>query len=175
MAPSLSALLVDDVSRVEVLKGSQSALYGGQAVGGVISITSPRPIEPGLQSRFILEGGSYSTFRGGYALSGLGDRGEFALAVARFQTDGFSAAEEADGNDEDDGYETTRLSGSGRYYLTDQTDLFAAGFWQDESGDFDAAPRPGRRRAQHLQHDLVGSARRRGVRHRRRSDQYPRP
>ena len=62
VTPYSAGLLVDDVSRVEVLKGSQSALYGGQAVGGVISITSPRPTEPGIENRFILEGGSYSTF-----------------------------------------------------------------------------------------------------------------
>lgn len=137
VSPSLSGLLIDDVSRIEVLKGSQSALYGGQAVGGVISITSPRPAELGIENRAILEGGSFSTYRGGYTLSGLGDKGEFALTLARFQTDGFSAAEEADGNSEDDGYTTTRLSATGRYYLTDQTDLFASGFWQDESGDYD--------------------------------------
>jgi vitamin B12 transporter len=40
VSPSLSNLLVDDISRVEVLKGSQSALYGGQAVAGVIDLTS---------------------------------------------------------------------------------------------------------------------------------------
>lgn len=100
-------------SRVEVLKGSQSALYGGQAVGGVVSITSPRATGPGLQNSFLLEGGSFSTFRGAYTLTGMNDKGEFALSVNRFQTDGFSSAEEADGNDEDDGYRTTRLSGSG--------------------------------------------------------------
>lgn len=140
VSPSLSGLLVDDASRIEVLKGSQSALYGGQAVGGVVSITSPRPTGPGLQNSFLLEGGSFSTFRGAYTLTGMNDKGEFALSVNRFQTDGFSAAEEADGNDEEDEYRTTRLSGSGRLHLTPQADLFAAGFWQRQDGDYDAGP-----------------------------------
>ncbi|MBP7003271.1 TonB-dependent siderophore receptor [Amaricoccus sp.] len=137
VAPSLSGLLVDDASRVEVLKGSQSALYGGQAVGGVISVTSPRPTEPGFQNSLLLEGGSYSTFRGAYTLTGMTDKAEFALTGARLQSDGFSAAEELDGNDEDDDYRTTRLSGSGRFHLTGQADLFAAGFWQRQDGNFD--------------------------------------
>ncbi len=137
VSPSLSGLLVDDIGRIEVLKGSQSALYGGQAVGGVISVTSPRATGPGIENRFILEGGSFSTFRGAYSLAGMTDKGEFALSLARFQTDGFSAAEEADGNREDDGYETTRLSATGRLYLSDQTDVFGAAFLQDEDGDYD--------------------------------------
>jgi vitamin B12 transporter len=137
VTPYLQGLLVDDVSRMEVLRGSQSALYGGQAVAGVIDITSPRPAEPGIENRLILEGGSYSTFRGSYSLSGLSDRGDFALTVARLSTDGFSAAEEADGNTEDDGYDTTRISGSGTFYATDQVSLFGAAFWQKEDGDFD--------------------------------------
>lgn len=143
VTPSLSGLLTDDASRVEVLKGSQSALYGGQAVGGVVSITSPRPTEPGLQNSFILEGGSFSTFRGSYALTGLNDKGEFALSANRFQTDGFSAAEEADGNKEKDDNQTTRFSGSGRLHLTPQADIFAAGFWQRQEGNFDNGAGPG--------------------------------
>jgi len=143
VTPSLSSLLIDGIGRVEVLRGSQSALYGGQAVGGVISITAPRPDRDGFASSLALEGGSFSTFRGGYTLTGRTERGEFSLSAARLQTDGFSAAEEADGNREDDGFETTRLSGAARYYLTDQADVFVSGFWQDEDGDFDNGPGPG--------------------------------
>lgn len=139
VTPYLQGLLIDDVSRIEVLKGSQSALYGAQAVAGVIDITSPRPTEPGLENRFTLEGGSFSTFRGAYTLSGLGDRGDFALTVARLQSDGFSAAEELDGNPEADSYETTRVSGSGSLFVSEALTLFGAAFYQDESGDFDGA------------------------------------
>lgn len=143
VAPQLSGLLVNDASRVEVLKGSQSALYGGQAVGGVISITSPRATEPGIENTFLLEGGSFSTFRGAYTMTGMNDRGEFALSATRFQTDGFSAAEEADGNREDDDYQTTRLSASGTLNLSGQADLFGAAFWQREEGNFDNGAGPG--------------------------------
>ncbi len=137
VTPSLSNLLTDDVSRVEVLQGSQSALYGGQAVAGVIDITSPRPTENGIENSLLLEGGSYSTFRGRYTLAGRVDRGDFALTIANYQSDGFSAAEEGDGNTEKDGYDTTRISATGTFYATDTVSLFGSAFWQTEDGDFD--------------------------------------
>ncbi len=133
----MSGMLLDDVSRIEVLKGSQSAVYGGQAIAGVIDITTPRPTENGLQTTYTLEGGSFDSFRGALSLAGRDDRGDFALSVAHLQTNGFSAAEEADGNTEADGYDTTRLSASGTLYATDLLSIFGSAFTQHESGDFD--------------------------------------
>jgi len=138
VAPSLSGLLVDELARIEVLRGSQSAIYGGQAVGGVIDITTRRATEDGFEARYRLEGGSFATFRGNLGLAGRDERGEFALNLTRFQTDGFSAAEEADGNTEDDGFDTTQLSASGTFYATEVLSLFGSGFWQRSDGDFDA-------------------------------------
>ncbi|MFT3975088.1 MAG: TonB-dependent receptor [Amaricoccus sp.] len=135
--PSLSGLLLDGVGRIEVLRGSQSALYGGQAVGGVIDITSPRATEDGLQSTYLLEGGTYGTARAAYSLAGRNDRGDFGLTVAHLRTDGFSSAEEADGNTEPDGYDGTRVSATGTFQATDSLSLFGSAFTQHESGDFD--------------------------------------
>jgi vitamin B12 transporter len=142
VTPYLQGLLVDDVSRIEVLKGSQSALYGAQAVAGVIDISSTRATEPGLAGRYLLEGGSYGTFRGAATLAGMNDKGDFALTLAHLKTDGFSAAEELDGNDEEDGYDGTRVSGNGTLYVSDTVALFASAFYQDESGDADSAGFP---------------------------------
>ena len=143
VAPSLSGLLVDDMSRIEVLKGSQSALYGGQAVAGVIAITSPRATEDGFEARYLLEGGTYGTARGRVSLAGRDERGDVVFTLAHYETDGFSAAEEDDGNTEDDAYRTTRLSASGTLYATDTVSIFASAFQQVEDGDFDGGPGPG--------------------------------
>lgn len=137
VTPSLSNLLSDDISRVEVVQGSQSALYGGQAVAGVVDITSARPTRDGIESRALLEGGSNSTIRGRYAFTARDDRGDFALTLSTLETDGFSAAEEADGNTEADGYATTRISTSGTFHATDALSLFGSAFWQTEDGDYD--------------------------------------
>ena len=177
VAASLSNLLVDDVSRIEVLKGSQSALYGGQAVGGVIDITSPRAEVDGLANYVLLEGGSYDSFRGSYTATGRNERGEFAMTIARLQTDGFSSAEEADGNPEPDGYETTRVSATGTLYLTDRLSLFGSAFQQAESGGFDGfdpatfAPADA---PNTLRHRQLGPARRPRPRRPRRPAREPR-
>jgi vitamin B12 transporter len=143
VTPSLSNLLVGDIGRIEVLKGSQSALYGGQAVGGVIDIRTVAPEREGVEHRLYFEGGSFDTYRGAYTLTARTDRAEFAATVQGLRTDGFSAAEELDGNDEEDGYETGRASFAGTFHLTDTTALTASGFVQREDGDFDAGPGAG--------------------------------
>lgn len=143
VAGSLSGLLLDDVGRIEVLRGSQSALYGGQAVAGVIDISTPRPDAEGIETRYLAEGGSFDSYRGSVTVAGRAERSDFALTLVRLQTDGFSAAEEADGNPEDDGYETTRVSASGTYYASELLSVFGSAFGQWQSGDSDAFGGPG--------------------------------
>ena len=93
-----ATLIADDVARVEVLRGQQSALYGSDAIGGVINyITLDGREAPGLRTR--LEGGSFGTkevsarFAGAtetvdYALSGgyrYGRRSDFPVRLARYR------------------------------------------------------------------------------------------
>ncbi|MEI8632284.1 TonB-dependent receptor plug domain-containing protein [Vibrio sp. PP-XX7] len=50
-APQLSAILVDQIERIEILSGSAGVLYGNNAVGGVINIiTKQRKIGTGQVS-----------------------------------------------------------------------------------------------------------------------------
>ncbi|WP_353474499.1 TonB-dependent receptor [Salipiger sp. H15] len=130
-------LTTADVSRIEVLKGSQSALYGSEAIGGVINITTNRATEDGLSQSVAAEYGSYNTAKLSYNLSYLGTRGIFATTLSRITTDGFSAADEDDGNKEEDGHEATRLSFSGDYALTDTVTVGGAAFWQKRDSEYD--------------------------------------
>jgi vitamin B12 transporter len=139
VAPALSGLLVGDVGRAEVLRGSQSAVYGGQAVAGVIDITTPAPARDGLTQRVALEGGRYATFLGSYGVALRTDRADASVTLQRFQTEGFSVAE---AGTEPDGYDTTRVSASGGYFLTDDIRIFGSAFWQDEDGEIDGTPPP---------------------------------
>jgi vitamin B12 transporter len=125
------------VSKLELLKGSQSALYGSEAITGVLDITSNRPTEDGVTHEITAEAGSYATYRQGYNVAIRDGGTELAFSINHAISDGFSAADENDGNDERDGYEATRLSFYGAHQLTDTVRIGIAGFLQDTTYDYD--------------------------------------
>ena len=133
-----SNLLLDNVERVEVLRGPQSSVYGSEAIGGVINIVTKRGSGPGsLTSTF--EGGSFGTFRHSTSLSGGTDRYWYSLSGSWFQNDGFSAA--AVGT-ERDGYENGTLSGRLGFQITDDFDLDTTWRYIDSDVDIDGFPPP---------------------------------
>jgi vitamin B12 transporter len=87
-----AGLLNDEASRVEVLRGQQSSLYGSDAIGGVISYTTLSGREaPGYSAR--IEGGTQGTVAGGARGAGVvGDTFDYALSGSYFRTDGFVVA-----------------------------------------------------------------------------------
>ncbi|GAB1364425.1 TonB-dependent receptor [Rhodobacter sp.] len=128
------SFLSADVGRVEVLRGSQSALWGGSAVGGVINISTRAALEEGTHQTAAVEGGSYGTGRLTWGLTHKDDRIETALTVTRFHTDGFSAS--TSGN-EADGADIARLSFSTRYKVSDVLSVGGAFFVQDNQSEYD--------------------------------------
>ncbi len=109
-------LLTYDVGRVEVLRGPQSALYGSDSIGGVISITTRAP-EPGLDARAEAIAGSFGTTQLGATVAGGGDRLSGAVSAVRYDTDGISASAI---QPEKDGYENATLHGRLDAELTPQ-------------------------------------------------------
>ena len=58
-APDLNSIALDDVERIEIVRGSAGVLFGDQAVGGVINIITRKPGAP--RHALKLSAGSYST------------------------------------------------------------------------------------------------------------------
>lgn len=70
------------LGRLEIVRGPQSTLYGGAAIGGVVSMDAARGKGPG-RAEFELEGGSFSTWRGGVTFTaGSGPTGVTAAITA---------------------------------------------------------------------------------------------
>ncbi|WP_404934722.1 TonB-dependent receptor plug domain-containing protein [Nitratireductor sp. L15S-10] len=127
-------LLADNIGRIEVLKGSQSTLYGSDAIAGVVNLTTLGGIPQGIEHSVHVEGGSRKTGFGNYSLTGGFDQGEFGISLSGFTTDGFSMASSGV---EDDGY--TNLTGtfSGRYETSGDLAVFASGLLLNGSTETD--------------------------------------
>lgn len=128
-------LLVGDVSRIELVKGSQSTLYGGDAIAGVINIETKRARKPGFSQSGGAEYGSYKTARAAYTAGYALENGSNVSVTAQgVDSHGFSAAS---GGTENDGYRNLTLSGSGEYVLSPALKVFFAARALDAKLQFD--------------------------------------
>lgn len=122
------------IGRIEVLRGSQSALWGGSAVGGVVNISTPRPVEDGTTQTAQAEAGSYNTRSLSYGLTHKQGALEATLNLSHFKTNGFSAAS---AGTEADGAETNRVSATLRYQVNGTLALGGAVFHQQGNSAYD--------------------------------------
>lgn len=128
-----NALLSDDIERIEVLRGPQSALYGNDAMAGVINIITRRGDGP-LTVRGLVEAGAYDTFRQNLSLSGRSGDIDYSLSGSNYKTDGFSRV---GAGDEKDGSEMRSVRGRLGWRASEalRFDLSAGWDWLDT--DFD--------------------------------------
>ncbi|MFN3478847.1 MAG: TonB-dependent receptor plug domain-containing protein [Thermodesulfovibrionales bacterium] len=139
-----SGINVDDIERVEIVKGPQSTIYGSEAMAGVINIITKKGTgRPHLE--LTIEGGSYGTYKPSLAFSGGDGKVDYRLTASHYYSDGISAAK---GGTERDSYKNSSLSGrfsftpssrfrvelSGRYYY-DKTDLDGFDFIEKKAID----------------------------------------
>ena len=127
-----------DIARIEVLSGPQSSLWGSDAIGGVIAFTT-REIS-GLRAE--AEAGSFDTVRGRLSAGVGNDSWSLGGYVSRFDSDGISAADEADGNTEADGLGATTAGVKGRYAFAPAVQMDGALRWSSTKGDIDGTPPP---------------------------------
>ncbi len=132
-----AGLTTTAVSRIEILKGTSSSLYGSRAIGGVINITTaPRQDTPGTLTTMTAEGGSYDTLRLGASVAHRGERGGLSVSLNHVNTRGFSAKAGA-ANTEPDGYRGTQLNLSGDIQASDALKLGFSAYALNGNGDYD--------------------------------------
>lgn len=139
---NFATLLAGDVSRIEVLRGPQSTLWGSQAIGGVVSMITKTPDGP-LSGQATVEGGSRATAYARVGVGAGGDWGGWRLAAGSYTTSGISTFDEAMGGKEKDGYHNTSVSGRLDVNVTSDLALDARASYAAGRNEFDgSAPAP---------------------------------
>lgn len=133
--------LTADIERIEVLRGTQSALWGADAIGGVIAITTRQGRSGKNRVSVAIEEGSFNSSQYSATMSGGNPATTYALNLSRVTSDGFSAADDdaftytlPDGSkviqggsgDEDDGYNNRTISGTIRHKFSNNLAVDAA-------------------------------------------------
>ena len=99
-----------DIERIEIIKGSQSGVWGANATAGVINLITKKA---GKQASVNLEFGSNNTRKLSTSLGDSNEQGDFVVNFSTLNTEGFSAVRTANSsheNFEDDGYNQTDIS-----------------------------------------------------------------
>lgn len=90
---------LDQVERIEIIKGGQSVLYGSEAVAGIINIITKKESQKPIQGSLILGAGSYQTLKTDLGLRGAKGKFAYQINYGVLNTDGISEAEVAQGDD----------------------------------------------------------------------------
>jgi vitamin B12 transporter len=86
---NFSNLTTENLERIEIVRGAQSALFGSDAMASVVQLFTKRPdgADQHPHASVSLEGGTYNTVRGGASVSGASGRTTYTAGVSRFTTD----------------------------------------------------------------------------------------
>jgi vitamin B12 transporter len=83
-----SSVTTENIDKVEIVRGAESAIYGSDAVSGVIQLFTHRGDTRIPAFSVYSEGGNFSSARGGADLSGILGKFDYSGAASYFHTDG---------------------------------------------------------------------------------------
>ena len=102
-------LSVDQIERIEILKGSQSTLYGSDAIAGVINIITKKVGVKPFAGNGLLSYGSNNNVRANAGINGKTGMVDYNLAYSFFDTKGFNEAISNTPNADKDGFHQNSL------------------------------------------------------------------
>jgi len=137
---SFEFIPIDQIERVEIIRGPHSSLYGSEAIGGVIQIFTRK----GAQSEkptvtLDAGGGNYGTLRTAGTVSGKWKNSWYSLGASHYNTEGFSAKQGKNGRNEPDadGYYNTGLNARAGHRFENNAEIEAFYLRGEGRSEFD--------------------------------------
>ena len=140
-ATSLEAIPLDQVDRIEILRGPSSSLYGADAIGGVIQVFTRRGTSA-LTGNASVGGGTYGTWDVKAGVSGTSGPMTFAAQGAAKGSNGFNAVVDPSSflyNNDKDGYKNQSVSASLGYTWATGQELTGQFFRSHLNSQFDGS------------------------------------
>ncbi len=81
---------IDNIERIEILKGGQSTLYGSDAIAGVVNIIMKKAGTKPVNVAGVVSYGSYNSMRGNASINGSAAKMDYNVAYSYFKTNGIN-------------------------------------------------------------------------------------
>lgn len=135
----INQLDISNIEQIEILRGSQSVIYGSEAIGGVIKITTKKSKTP--KTNITLTGGSFNTKAMSLSSVGRSNKTTYSIGGSYYTTDGISSYNEKRiNNAESDRYNRVNLKSlieykiSQKYKVSYQTQILKSDLDIDSFG-----------------------------------------
>jgi len=136
---AIDQLMLDQIERIEVVRGNVSSLYGSEAIGGVIQIFTKRGKgEPSFNGS--VGAGTHNTQRASAGFGGEAASTTFNVQVSKYKTGGVSAINPAlatNVNPDKDGYDNTSASVNARHAFNNDHSVSTSAFQSNADVRFD--------------------------------------
>ncbi|MCK5708242.1 MAG: TonB-dependent receptor [Candidatus Aureabacteria bacterium] len=126
-------LTIENIERIEIIRGPQSTLYGSSAMTGVINIITKKG-DGKLKFDASFEGGSHNTLKGIFGLNGSTENVNYSFSASRLSSDGISSAS---GGSEKDGCRINTILGRLGFKLFEESELNLIFRYTDAETDID--------------------------------------
>jgi vitamin B12 transporter len=140
---NIANLTIDNIERIEIVRGPMSVLYGSNATAGVINIITRKGDGKTTFSAGV-EGGSFDTWKIYGGSHGIVKKINYSLSASRTETEGFSTADDdndriphAGNTSEKDGWNNTTVSGKFGIDITPDFDISAVIRYLDSETELD--------------------------------------
>jgi vitamin B12 transporter len=134
---------LDQVERVEIIRGPQSSLYGSEAIGGVIQIFTRKGVQQDKPSVTLDAGaGTYDTYRVSGTVSGKWKNSWYTLGSSQFGSQGFNTRQPIRGLNEPDkdGYLNTALNARLGHRFENNAEVEATFIRAEGKTEYDGTP-----------------------------------